>query len=81
MKAIGLAVAALVATSAQARTACPTGLQPARIAELFFGLEEGGRLLTDAEWTGFVDTEVTPRFPDGLTVWDTVDNGVHRMER
>ncbi len=70
MKAIGLAVAALLATSAQARTACPAGLQPARTAELFFGLEEGGRLLSDAEWTGFVDTEVTPRFPDGLTVWD-----------
>ncbi len=70
MKAIGLAVAALLATSAQARTTCPAGLQPARTAELFFGLEEGGRLLSDAEWTGFVDTEVTPRFPDGLTVWD-----------
>jgi hypothetical protein len=70
MKAIGLALAALLATSAQARTACPQGLQPARTAELFFGLEEGGRLLSDAEWTGFVDTEVTPRFPDGLTVWD-----------
>jgi hypothetical protein len=39
--------------------------------ELFFGLVEGGRhRLTDAEWAGFVDTEVTPRFPDGLSVWD-----------
>jgi broad specificity phosphatase PhoE len=70
MKAIGLAMVAFLATPAHVRPACPAGLQPARTAELFFGLEEGGRLLSDAEWNGFLDAEVTPRFPDGLTVWD-----------
>jgi len=70
MKAIGLVMVALLATSAKARPTCPAGLQPARTAELFFGLEESGRLLSDAEWNGFLDSEVTPRFPDGLTVWD-----------
>jgi broad specificity phosphatase PhoE len=68
-KAVALTVAALVATSVHARTGCPAGLHPARSVELFFGQEVGGRLLSDAEWAAFLDAEVTPRFPDGLTVW------------
>ena len=32
--------------------------------ELYFGA------VGDAEWQGFLDSEVTPRFPDGLTVLD-----------
>ena len=28
----------------------------------------GGAPVTDAEWAAFLDEEVTPRFPDGLTV-------------
>lgn len=37
--------------------------------ELFFGMaRKGGAPITDAEWTAFLDAEVTPRFPDGLTV-------------
>jgi hypothetical protein len=39
--------------------------------ELFFGRgKPGGGLVTDAEWTDFLDKEVTPRFPDGLTILD-----------
>ena len=70
MKSAALAAAALLATSAHARTACPAGLHPTRSAELFFGLEVDGHLLSDSEWKSFLDGEVTPRFPDGLTVWD-----------
>ncbi len=37
--------------------------------ELYFGTERpDGSPVTDAEWAGFLDEEVTPRFPDGLTV-------------
>jgi hypothetical protein len=40
--------------------------------ELFFGLARPkGPDITDDEWQRFVDTEVTPRFPDGLTVIPT----------
>ena len=66
--AVALA-AVLAATSVLAKTACPIGLHPARSVELFFGQEVGGRVLSDAEWAAFLDNEVTPRFPDGLTVW------------
>jgi hypothetical protein len=37
--------------------------------ELYFGTQRpGGAPVTDAEWAAFLDEEVTPRFPDGLTV-------------
>ena len=49
---------------------CAIG-EPWLTAELFFGLSlKGGGQVSDAEWTRFLDVEVTPRFPDGLTVYD-----------
>ena len=37
-----------------------------------FGRNIGGKLgVTDRLWTAFLAREVTPRFPDGLTVFDT----------
>jgi Protein of unknown function (DUF3574) len=36
--------------------------------ELFFGLNRPGGVVTEAEFQRFVDTAVTPRFPDGLTI-------------
>ena len=37
--------------------------------ELFFGTARpDGSAVSDAEWERFLDTEITPRFPDGLTV-------------
>jgi hypothetical protein len=39
--------------------------------ELVFGTARAqGVPLGEDEWQSFVDTVVTPRFPDGLTVWD-----------
>jgi hypothetical protein len=50
---------------------CPTGEQPMRTAQLFFGQNIGGRPgVTEAEFRRFVDEELTPRFPQGLTVLD-----------
>ena len=41
-------------------------------AELLFGRDINGRgPVTDAERAGFMAEVVTPRFPDGLTTWDT----------
>jgi hypothetical protein len=70
---IGLAIAADYSRSA-AVTASP-GLScrnPARAMtrlELLFGTARpGGPPISNDEWTSFVDSEVTPRFPAGLTV-------------
>lgn len=55
-------------------TACAT-VQPryseAVLADrLFCGLSiPGGGEVTEEEWRAFVRDEVTPRFPDGLTLW------------
>jgi hypothetical protein len=36
--------------------------------ELFFGLSKPTGLITDGEFQQFLDREITPRFPDGLTL-------------
>lgn len=64
--------AALVATGALASPiSCSVGLHRATTAELFFGrnVEDNG-VVSEADWGRFVDAEVTPRFPDGLSVND-----------
>ena len=41
------------------------------VAELFFGRGVKGREpLTDAEWADFAARTITPKFPDGFTVFD-----------
>lgn len=48
---------------------CQTDYLSMARLELYFGTERpDGSPVTDAEWAGFLDEEVTPRFPDGLTV-------------
>lgn len=60
---------ALLSNNAQA--ACRPGLRQATTAQMFFGLNVGvERSVAEADWRKFLDTEVTPRFPDGLSVWD-----------
>jgi hypothetical protein len=45
------------------------GAEPWLRTELFFGTARpDGTTVSDAEWERFLDTEITPRFPDGLTV-------------
>ena len=51
--------------------ACSLG-KPQQVAELMFGRKIGDRIgVSEAQWARFVDREITPRFPDGLTVFDT----------
>jgi hypothetical protein len=55
-----------------ART-CPAGLKAMVSAELYFGRAiPGGGAVSEADWQRFVDEEITPRFPDGLTVQDAL---------
>ena len=71
----GLIVAALLAGCAgpAGQASCAPPAEAAPVVELFFGrsLPDGGEV-SDAAWLGFVDEEVTPRFPDGLTILDAV---------
>jgi hypothetical protein len=58
---------------AQPASSCYGSQQPKTIAELLFGRDIGNRIgVSDTAWTRFVDREITPRFPDGLTITDTL---------
>jgi hypothetical protein len=37
---------------------------------LYFGTSTPQGPVTPSQWSAFLSDEVTPRFPDGLTVWD-----------
>jgi hypothetical protein len=51
--------------------ACAPGQQAMLSAELLFGRKIGDRVgVSEAAFRHFVDEEVTPRFPDGLTILD-----------
>ena len=39
-------------------------------AELYFGRAMPGGEVSDSDWQRFADEEITPRFPDGLTIED-----------
>jgi Protein of unknown function (DUF3574) len=67
-----LALAACTPPPAQtASTACAAPLKPALQVDLYFGREtDKGREVSEAEWAAFLNEEVTPRFPDGLSVVD-----------
>ena len=67
-----LAGAALLSGCASlAPTTCPAGQNPGRAVQLFFGRNVGDTVgVSEADFARFVDTELTPRFPDGLTVLD-----------
>ena len=51
------------------QSACPAGQEKLKTAQLFFGQQIGGKpSVSDADFRRFVEDELTPRFPDGLTV-------------
>ena len=72
MRAAALLLCVVLAGCAHALpAACPAGLAPARTADLFFGRNIGATEgVSDADWQGFVEAEIAPRFPDGFTVSD-----------
>jgi hypothetical protein len=59
------------APPAAAASTCHGALRPQQVAQLLFGRDVGGRLgVSEAAWRRFVAREVTPRFPNGLTIID-----------
>lgn len=52
-----------------ATSGCPAGAERMERLELLFGMgRKGGGEIGEEEWRAFLEREVTPRFPDGLTV-------------
>ena len=51
------------------KSACPAGQAELRTAQLFLNARAPPRV-SETELRKFVDAEVTPRFPDGVTVVD-----------
>jgi uncharacterized protein DUF3574 len=50
---------------------CRGGQRPTEVAQLLFGRNIGKRLgVSESAWARFLDREIVPRFPDGLTVFD-----------
>ena len=80
--AAAFSVTVLVAASsgAAAQPAPPPAPPPCHgtqqfrmVAELLFGRDIGHRVgVSEAAWASFVARELTPRFPDGLTITDAI---------
>ncbi|MEP7363897.1 MAG: DUF3574 domain-containing protein [Acidobacteriota bacterium] len=52
--------------------ASPCGPQgrPYTRTTLYFGLTAGQAAITESDWKSFLSDAVTPKFPEGLTVWE-----------
>ena len=61
-------------TASQAQLlACEGAQKPQQVVELMFGRKVPGRsAVTEDEWERFLDHEIIPRFPEGLTVLGAV---------
>jgi len=67
---LALALTITGTAGVRAQTLSCHGAQRVRqVAELLFGRDVGRRLaVSESAWMRFVNREITPRFPDGLTV-------------
>jgi hypothetical protein len=63
---------AMAGNTAAQSLSCNAPHKPMMDVELLFGRNIGNKLgVTEKNWAAFLAREVTPRFPDGLTVFDT----------
>jgi len=82
-----LLIAGSTALAAQSSASvCQAGLQSTLVADLTFGRDIGRHVgVSEAAWRRFLAREVTPRFPDGLTVMNASgqwrDRGTGRIVR
>ena len=67
MRALAGAIFMAIASPAFAQLSCTAPQKPMLDIELLLG--RGGA--SDTRWRRFLAREVTPRFPDGLTVYET----------
>jgi Protein of unknown function (DUF3574) len=66
-----LGMAAALGPSIASAQSCRGDQQSMLAAELLFGRRTaGGGMVSEAAWARFLAREITPRFPDGLTVLD-----------
>ena len=50
---------------------CRSGHKARQVAELTFGRRIVGHIaVSETQWLQFIDNEITPRFPEGLTAYD-----------
>ncbi len=69
--ALLFAAPAAAQVPAQGGTACPPGMTATTSAEMYFGRYIGMKPeVSERAWRRFVDGEVTPRFPAGLSMYD-----------
>ena len=60
---------ALGASASAQSLSCAVPQKQQLVAQLLFGRKIGDRVaVSETQWTHFLDREITPRFPDGLTV-------------
>ena len=65
---LALLAAALGACATTPHLACPAGQQAMTNESLYFGTAKAQGIVTPEDWQAFLQAEVTPRFPEGLTV-------------
>ncbi len=61
---------ALPACASLHQPVCKTDERPALHESLYFGTAKPNGIVTPEEWAEFLRKTVTPRFPQGLTVWE-----------
>jgi hypothetical protein len=67
--AMALLIWALSASAGAQPMECRGAFKPQQVAELLFGRRIGDNgVVSEGAWRRFLAREVTPRFPDGLTV-------------
>jgi hypothetical protein len=68
----GMFVSAPAPTGGAPAPASPCGPQgrPYTRTTLYFGLTAGEGTISETQWKSFLAESVTPRFPQGLTVWE-----------
>jgi len=82
-----LLLALALASSAGAQLLdCSSGQRSTQVAQLFFGRNIGNRFgVSESAWSRFVDREIVPRFPDGLTIFEATgrwqDRAANRVAR
>lgn len=64
-----LATLVLVGCAGQQPLSCPPGQTQMLSDTLYFGTSNPKGTISPTDWRKFLDTTITPRFPEGLTVW------------
>ncbi len=69
LTAVCLALLLAACSTVDPPQACLAG-KPMIETQLYFGLSKSHGAVSAREWEGFVEREVTPRFPEGFTILD-----------